>query len=221
MNSQNLQNPVLLVHGIWDKETIFSRLSDYLQNQGWTVHTLNLKPNTGAAPLEVLAQQVADYVERTFNPNQIFDLVGFSMGGLVTRYYVQRLGGVERVQRYITISAPHHGTITAYCLPLPGVMQMRPGSDFLQDLNRDAVEILGRLQFTSIWTPYDLMIVPASSSQMPVGEEIVLAVPVHRWMVSARCCLATLAQVLSKTRQGPNEIYHRFKPSQRMIVRDL
>jgi triacylglycerol lipase len=84
-------------------------------------------------------------------------------------------------------------------------MQMRPGSAFLQDLNRDAVEILSRLQFTSIWTPYDLMIVPASSSQMPVGEEIVLSVPVHRWMVSDRCCLETVAQVLSVERRSSGE----------------
>ncbi len=205
MNSSHHRHPVLLVHGIWDKEKIFCRLCDHLQNQGWTVHTLNLTPNTGAAPLEVLAQQVADKVDRTFSPDDIFDLVGFSMGGLVTRYYVQRLGGVERVQRYITISAPHHGTITAYSLPLKGVMQMRPGSAFLQDLNRDAVEILSRLQFTSIWTPYDLMIVPASSSQMPVGEEIVLSVPVHRWMVSDRCCLETVAKVLSVERRSSGE----------------
>jgi triacylglycerol lipase len=197
MNTTNNRNPVVLVHGIWDQEKIFCHLCDYLQNQGWSVHTLNLTPNTGAAPLETLAEQVANFVQQRFKPDQRFDLVGFSMGGLVTRYYIQRLGGVERVQRYVTISAPHHGTITAYGLPLKGVHQMRPESNFLKDLNRDAVEILGRLQFTSIWTPYDLMIVPAQSSQMPVGEEIKLSVAIHRWMVSDPTCLEAIAKVLS------------------------
>lgn len=197
MNGSNHRNPVLLVHGIWDKGEIFCNLCDYLQQQGWSVHTLNLRPNTGSAPLETLAEQVANFVERTFRPDQPFDLVGFSMGGLVTRYYIQRLGGVDRVQRYVTISAPHHGTITAYGLPLKGVQQMRPKSDFLQDLNRDMVEVLGRLQFTSVWTPYDLMIIPASSSKMPVGEEVELKVGLHRWMVSDPNCLETIAKALS------------------------
>lgn len=197
MNSTNNRNPVLLVHGIWDKREIFCNLCDYLEEQGWTVHSLNLTPNSGAAPLEALAEQVADCVEQTFRPDQPFDLVGFSMGGLVTRYYIQRLGGVERVQRYVTISAPHHGTMTAYSLPLKGVMQMRPQSGFLQDLNRDAVEILAKLQFTSFWTPYDLIIVPPSSSRMPVGKEVKLNVAVHRWMVSDPVCLKAIAQALS------------------------
>ena len=197
MNSTNNRNPVLLVHGIWDKEEIFSTLSTYLQEQGWVVHTLNLTPNTGEAPLETLAAQVADCVQQTFKADQPFDLVGFSMGGLVTRYYIQRLGGVERVKRYISISAPHHGTMTAYSLPLKGVMQMRPKSAFLQDLNRDAVEILGKLQFTSFWTPYDLMIMPPSSSRMPVGKDVKLNVAVHRWMVSDPACLKAIAEALS------------------------
>jgi len=49
-------------------------------------------------------------------------------------------------------------------------MEMRTSSTFLNSLNRDT-ESLTRVQYASIWTPLDLMIVPASSSQMPVGNE--------------------------------------------------
>jgi len=35
--------------------------------------------------------KVANYVAANFAPEQPFDLVGFSMGGIVSRYYVQRL----------------------------------------------------------------------------------------------------------------------------------
>jgi len=51
-----------------------------------------------------LGQQVANYVAATFAPKP-FDLVGFSMGGIVSRYYVQRLGGIDRVQRFITLAS--------------------------------------------------------------------------------------------------------------------
>ncbi|WP_223269778.1 esterase/lipase family protein [Nostoc sp. 'Peltigera membranacea cyanobiont' 213] len=168
MNTENQQrNPVLLVHGIDDTGAVFHKMAGYLGLQGWSVYSLDLVPNNGDVGLDKLAKQVADYVAATFAPEQRLDLVGFSMGGIVSRYYIQRLEGINRVQRFITISSPHHGTVVAYASQRPGCVQMRPNSIFLKDLNSDAV-ILGQLDFTSIWTPYDLMIVPANSSQMPV-----------------------------------------------------
>lgn len=190
-------NPVLLVHGIQDTLTKFRALQIHLQKRGWCVHALNLRPNDGRAPLETLAQQVAEYIDRRFDPRQKIDLVGFSMGGLVSRYYLQRLGGVERVQRYISISAPNQGTVWGFALPWPGVQQMCPGSPFLADLNGDHLIQLAPLQVTVIWTPYDLMIIPAYSSRLGLGKEIVLPVPVHGWMVGDRRTLVAVEQSLA------------------------
>lgn len=190
------RNPVLLVHGIYDTALKFRRMSAYLTNLGWSVHSLSLTPNNGNSRLETLAEQVADYAERTFAPGQPLDLVGFSMGGIVTRYYLQRLGGLAQVRRYISISAPNNGTLMAYTLERPGIMQMRPKSSLLEDLNRD-VAILQQLQVTVLWTPFDLMILPARSSQMNVGREFKIPVSLHAWMVSDSRTLATVAQQLS------------------------
>jgi triacylglycerol lipase len=128
-------------------------------------------------------------------PGEPFDLVGFSMGGLVCRYYVQRLGGVERVGRLITISAPHLGTYWAYTGGNKGSRQMRPGSEFLVELNRDA-RILERVKFASIWTPLDLTIVPAWSSRLGVGEEFQVSVMLHPWMLGSRRCLEVVGGLL-------------------------
>ena len=191
------RNPVLLVHGLYDTVAKFKELSAYLDQLGWSVHRINLKPNDGSAPLNDLAKQVAGYVDRTFESGQIIDLLGFSMGGLVTRYYLQRLGGVERVKRYITISAPNNGTLTAYSLPLKGITQMRINSSFLQDLNQDHDQYLSKLQVTNLWTPYDLMILPAHSSKMGIGREISVPVAVHAWMPSDRRVMEIVASALS------------------------
>ena len=190
------QNPVVLVHGIYDTVSKFKTLQAYLTDHGWSVHALNLTPNDGSAPLEVLAQQVADFVSDRFHPDQAIDLVGFSMGGVVTRYYLQRLGGHQKVKRYISISAPNQGTWLGFSLPLPGVQQMRPGSQFLADLNRDHHQFLATLKVTIIWTPFDLMILPAASSQLGLGKEIVLPVPVHSWMVSDYRTLEVVKEAL-------------------------
>jgi len=39
------KNPVILVHGITDKNTIFQEMSNYLTELGWSVHSINLSPN--------------------------------------------------------------------------------------------------------------------------------------------------------------------------------
>lgn len=183
MNSSLDRNPVILVHGIWDTKAIFNTLSAHLSQLGWPVHSLNLTPNDGSLGLDSLAKQLADYISQTFDPEQAIDIVGYSMGGIVSRYYVQRLGGINRVQRFITISSPHSGTLTAYSLPLPGYLHMRPDSDLLRDLNQD-ITMLKRINFTSMWTPFDMMILPAKSSQMPIGKEVKLKVLLHRQMVT-------------------------------------
>ncbi|AUB36471.1 Triacylglycerol esterase/lipase EstA, alpha/beta hydrolase fold [Nostoc flagelliforme CCNUN1] len=198
MNIENQQrNPVLLIHGIDDTEAVFHKMAGHLGLQGWSVYSLDLLPNNGDVGLDELAKQVANYVTATFAPEQRLDLVGFSMGGIVSRYYVQRLGGINRVQRFITISSPHHGTVVAYGSRRPGCVQMRPDSIFLKDLNSDAV-MLGQLDFTSIWTPYDLMIVPANSSQMSVGSEVIVPVPLHPWMLTDPRSLAVVKAALAE-----------------------
>lgn len=202
MTSKSDRNPVLLVHGIWDTGKIFSSMATYLRKLGWTVYDLDLIPCNGDATLDSLAEQVAAYVDRTLGPGQPLDLIGFSMGGLVSRYYIQRLGGLRRVQRFITLSSPHKGTWVAYGSFRPGCIQMRPNSEFLQDLNRD-VAMLEQINFTSIWTPLDAMIVPADSSDIPVGKQVKVWVPTHRHMVSDPRSLSTIATALSEPLRAP------------------
>ncbi|MBD1935809.1 alpha/beta fold hydrolase [Microcoleus sp. FACHB-68] len=195
MNSSNTRNPVLLIHGIWDTSALFNTMTAYLTKLGWPVYSLDLIPNNCDIGLDELARQVADYAANIFEPAQPFDLIGFSMGGIVSRYYVQRLGGINRVQRFITISSPHQGTWLAHSSRRPGYLQMCPRSEFLRDLDRD-VKMLDQVNFTSIWTPFDLMIVPAHSSKMPVGKEVVVPVPLHAQMVTDPRSLKVVAEAL-------------------------
>src|SRR5262249_46604110 len=156
---------------IWKDRSAFRRMGRHLEKQGFSVHPIDLVPNDGSAGIDELAGQVKTFIDTSFPDGSPIDLLGFSMGGVVSRYYVQRLGGIERVRRFITISSPHHGTHWARARDLPGYLHMRPDSPLLADLNRD-VDMLSRLNFTSMWTPLDLMIVPPQSSRLPVGEEI-------------------------------------------------
>ncbi len=176
------RNPVLLIHGIKDDARKMEPMARSLRAQGWEAKTMSFKPSWGQRGLDVLAGQVAQFVDENYAPGEKIDLVAFSMGGLVTRYYLQRLGGLERVQRYVTLSTPHHGTLLAYLIPNAGCRQMRPGSAFLRDLASDA-DRLAALDFTSFWTPLDTIIVPARSSVMPQARNERMVIALHPLMV--------------------------------------
>lgn len=196
------RNPVLLVHGLMDTSHKMRIIAAHLRGWGWQVADIDLTANNGDTPLEVLAQQLAVKIEQTFAPQQPIDLLGFSMGGLVSRYYVQRLGGIDRIQRFVTISTPHRGTIAANFSRRRGCIQMRPEHDFIRDLNRD-VDLLKQLNFTSLWTPFDAIILPPSSSQLGIGTELKIPVLAHPLMVSDRRVLAAIATALSQPVKSP------------------
>lgn len=158
------KTPVVIVHGIDGSSRDLSRLARALRASGREVFTPDLLPNNGSASLEELSGQLETFLQ-TALPDQSFDLIGYSMGGVVTRHYLQCRNGHSRVRRYVSLSAPHNGTFTAYLRSGVGSRQMRPGSEFLKLLNRDTT-ILKKVHTTSFWTWTDLIILPASSARI-------------------------------------------------------
>jgi triacylglycerol lipase len=181
--------PVVLVHGIWDSSTSVAPLAQALRARGRReVHAVSLDPPWGNARIEVLAQQLHAFVaglQRRLAVAEV-DLVGFSMGALVSRTYLQLLAGDQHVRSFVSISGPHQGTWTAYGLPLEGVRQMRPGSSLLRQLGAD-VSHLTKVTVHCVYTPFDAMIVPGESGVL-TGARSVHKVPVllHRLMLFDR-----------------------------------
>lgn len=190
--------PVLIVHGIWDSRARVRTLEHGLRARGIEhVAAFDLRPNDGRAPIAVLAEQAkleADALLRAHGAP--IDLVGFSMGALVSRYYLQRLGGKGHVRRFVSISGPHHGTLVAHALPLAGLRDMRPGSALLRELEADP-DPFGGVEVHCLYTPYDLMIVPARSSVLPQARSVQrLPIPIHRMMITQRSSLDAIARLL-------------------------
>lgn len=203
MASDHAQHPVLVVHGLWDSAARTEPLVRGLRGQGLAqVSTFDLRPTTGSAPISELGRQVqvrVDALREEHGCNRI-DLVGFSMGALAARYYLQRLGGRDHVRRFISISGPHAGTWMAFALPLEGIRQMRPGSDLLRDLEADQ-DPFGEVEVHCIYTSLDLMILPAKSSVLRHARTVhALRVPLHRWMLHDRGVHALVARLLT---EGP------------------
>ena len=186
--------PVVLVHGIFSSGGDMERLARHLRSQAREVFQPTLTPNGGHAPIEELSRQLAVFVAEKIGGRR-FDLIGFSMGGLISRHYLQRLGGIERVGRFITMATPHHGTHMARCGNLPGWVQMRPGSEFLRDLASDA-DVLRGVNFTSLYTPLDAVIVPARSSVMPQARNLRVWAAMHPSFILSKRCIRAVATAL-------------------------
>jgi triacylglycerol lipase len=170
------------------------RLEKHLRSQGRLVFAPSLRPATGSASIEELAVQLASFAAQNV-PGGKFDLVAFSMGGLVSRYYMQRLGGLKRVEHFVTMATPHQGTKMAWLHPGQGAMQMRPRSRFLQDLDRDA-DVLRTIKFTSFYTPLDAIVIPARSSVGPQAQNICMVVPIHPSFLLEKRCLKAVDRAL-------------------------
>ena len=184
--------PVVLVHGIFSSGDDMERIARHLRSLGREVFVPTLTPNGGHAPIEDLAVQLAKFIASKI-PDRRFDLIGFSMGGLITRHYLQRLGGIGKIGRFVTMAAPHHGTHMARLAGLPGWLQMRPGSEFLRDLAHDA-EMLREVPFTSFYTPLDTIIVPSRSSEMPQARNVRMWATIHpSFILESRCIRAVAA----------------------------
>jgi triacylglycerol lipase len=188
--------PVILVHGIHSDANCMRRMGKYLRAQGRTVYAPSLTPCTGMVPMETLAEQLAKFADQHV-PGKKFDLVAFSMGGLVSRYYVQRLGGAKRVEHFITMATPHQGTRMAFLHPGEGARQMRPRSPFLRDLEKDA-HLLKNVKFTSFYTPLDTVIVPARSSAVPQARNVSMWATIHPSFLLEKRCLKAVAGVLAE-----------------------
>jgi triacylglycerol lipase len=172
--------PTLVLHGIFDPAIRVMPLVRGLRARGVPVVRRARVPVLGTTRIEELAQLLAARVERVCADHgaEHLDLVGYSMGALVARTYLQWFGGYQRVRSFVSICGPHRGTLTAYALPLAGVRQMRPGSALLQALGHD-VSLLDSVRVHCLYTPFDAVVVPGSSAVLDG------AASVHRMPVSA------------------------------------
>ncbi len=151
--------PILLVHGLVDNRSIFTLLRRALRRRGFgRIITLNYSPLT--QDIRTVAARLAALVEKTCDETgyERVHVIGHSLGGVIARYYVQRMGGDARVHTLCTLGSPHAGTHAAKLWPGGVVRQLRPGSELMQELAQPAPGC--RTRFVAFWSDMDQLIVP-------------------------------------------------------------
>jgi triacylglycerol lipase len=198
-HSADHRKNVVLVHGIWDSDLSMLYLRRRLEKEGYRCITPALTPNDARLGLDDLSRKLKNSIDAELKPEEKFSLVAFSMGGLVSRNYLLEHGGLERCERFITISTPHNGTWMASWYPGKGqgVQEMRPGSDFLNRL-RTRDPAFAKIPCYSYRTPLDLIILPSVSSNWPIATNRVMVCLAHPLMLlNSRVAKALVADLKS------------------------
>jgi len=152
--------PVLLVHGYGHNASGWLLYRALLARSGWTEIYLVNYPSL-VSPIETCAERVAAKVEEILkrSPHDRVDVVAHSMGGIVARYYVHRMGGAKHVRRLVTLGTPHAGVPLAGRLPFDPGRQMAPGGAFLQRLD-EGRSLTPGTEIVCFWSRFDNMAVP-------------------------------------------------------------
>jgi triacylglycerol lipase len=159
------QTPILLVHGMIDNGAIFTVLRRRLRRRGFQAFsTVNYAPTTN--DIREAARAFAEEVETVvaLSGYERVHVIAHSLGGLIARYYVQRLGGDERVHTLVTLGTPHAGSLHAYLLPVQLCRQLRPGSELMAELELPADGC--RTRFVAYWSDADQVIVPHANARL-------------------------------------------------------
>ena len=128
--------PVILIHGWTGSPETWSELNPRLVDEGYPVLILDYEDINKDDPREVaqrLKLQIDDY-KRNSHYDGKFDIVCHSMGGLVSRYYIEHLDGEENIRQWIGIAPATHGSALADAFD----WKLGPGNWFINKLTGEA-----------------------------------------------------------------------------------
>jgi triacylglycerol esterase/lipase EstA (alpha/beta hydrolase family) len=166
--------PVLFVHGIYCNAGVWYRQLAHLRRAAVpNLFCLNLEPPLASIDrfAEQLAQRV-DEVCRASGASKVI-LVAHSMGGLVARAWLARLGGSARTVRLVTLGSPHRGSRLARLAPGRCAAEMAPGSRWLAQLQADEVK-MPSVPVTCVASWHDSLVAPQDSALLPGASSLTL-----------------------------------------------
>jgi triacylglycerol lipase len=164
--------PVVLVHGLGGNRGCFTPLRMFLRAVGFArVYSFGYESQAIPEVSASLVEFVHEILETT-GESQV-DIVAHSLGGVVSRYAIQRLGLARQTRTLVTLASPHQGTFVARYLNTPQVNALRPESELLRELNEGGLRGLG-VRFVAMYSDRDIYVLPKEHMTHPDAENIFL-----------------------------------------------
>ena len=189
--------PVVLVEGTFSSMyNSFGAISPDLVNKGYCVYAFNYGqtlPLTGIHATGEIARsagQLASEVSSVLSATHAgkVDLVGWSQGGMMPRYYLSNLGGAAKVNMLVGLAPSNYGTtldgleylisdfgalglatalLSVTCAACAEQLQ---GSRFLDQLN--VTPTVAGVKYVNIETRDDEVVTPYTNAFLPAGPNV-------------------------------------------------
>jgi triacylglycerol lipase len=215
--------PIILLHGYFHNRSAFVVMKRSLRKFGFrSVDTMNY--NVIGHDVQELAHQLAKHVDEVLECTEAthVHLIGHSLGGLVARYYIQKLGGHEKVHTCITLGTPHRGTHAAWVSRGKTARQLRPGSLLLRQLARSSRAM--PVRFISFYSNLDSLVLPAVNAKITEpalrARNVLVKDLGHLSLLISRPIIRSIAEALANP-DAPAEIDVRQSRNGRNGARSL
>jgi triacylglycerol lipase len=159
------QDPILFVHGYTESASVWNTMVANFEKDGYPKSYLSAYSyNTSQSNIVDAEKEVKPRVEALLKNTGAtkVDIIAHSMGSLNSRYYIKNLGGESKVDDWVSLGGPNHGTDFANWCFSTSCVEMRVGSKFLAELNAGD-ETPGAVNYGTWWSPCDEIINPDSS----------------------------------------------------------
>jgi triacylglycerol lipase len=159
------QDPILFVHGYLESASLWNTMIKNFEKDGYKKSELSAYSyNTSTSNKTLAETEVKSHVESLLKATGAskVDIIAHSMGSLNSRWYIKFLGGESKVDDWVSLGGPNHGTETANFCFSTSCVEMRVGSTFLKELNATD-ETPGTVSYGTWWSPCDEIINPDES----------------------------------------------------------
>ncbi|MDP9177110.1 MAG: triacylglycerol lipase [Gemmatimonadota bacterium] len=157
-------DPVLFVHGYGENPDFFCLMIDRFRADGWAERELYAYNYSFVRSHAGNADEIRQQVDKILSETQAtkVDIIAHSAGSVSSRYYMKNLAGTAKVDAWVSLAGPNHGTDTALNCNFTPCLEIRIGSQFLADLNAGD-ETPGLVRYATWWSPCDETINPDTS----------------------------------------------------------
>jgi triacylglycerol lipase len=159
-------DPILFVHGYGGSNSNWDVMRARFLADGWQEFELYAYTYSFVASNATTAAEIRDQVDdimRTTGATKV-DIIAHSMGSISSRYYLRNLGGDAKIDAWVSLAGPNHGTdaVENQNCGFTPCLEIIPGSAFLTALN-SGDETPGLVRYATWRSPCDMTINPDES----------------------------------------------------------
>jgi len=196
-------NPILFIHGIGGNEEQYQPIIKFLRETGINnFYEFSYKNRFGLSPIKTAAEELAEFIEKNVKPTfgeagkKSINIIAISQGGIIALTYLKYFNNPNvKIERLFTICSPHKGSRLAKIFNLRGLIDLRPNSELLKELEIFVKE--NKINLYSIYTPFDLMVYPGWNARAKYGKHKIIFAPGHASSLSWQATIKYIYKNLS------------------------